>query len=184
MAIRREMPISEVSSLPQAKNPGRGRGGPKKLVLYRNGVLIEKNFRDYSTKSGKRLKKMLESNEIYSDLIGGNGDYIDVEIVEKDEEYPNPKRPGRVIKREEPRVNVPKDISLDDKGVLFKVLYRGRRVSVQMRADRKLKDLRCFLESLSGASGGRAVFLSGLERIDENVFVENVKSSVITLMFE
>nr|AGE96333.1 hypothetical protein ECU09_1820 [Encephalitozoon cuniculi] len=135
----------------------------KSITQYKNGILVEDEFYDFSVDDNIRLREMLEKKTFDASLLGLHGDTAEVIYTEKpDEEYrENSKAPeakarpsfvgeGRRLgdsSREIPHVNIPDMLEIaKDGNVLFKVMIGSKRVTVRMLRSQTVGDFFDYIE--------------------------------------
>lgn len=154
----------------------------KKVVIYKNGVFINEKFFANETKKCERIKEMLKKNEIDSEFFDNSGEYIDVELIEKDEDYINNDSNSnyKTVNKNFIRVSLPKEINVDEDGEVFKILACGQITKVRMRGDRSLKELKEILRNITGKNTS---MLAGKKELFSNETIDSVKCSLITVNF-
>lgn len=152
------------------------------LVLYKNGILIENKFVSYATRRGEKLREMLRYHKIYADLVEENGEYVDVVITERNEEYKAKCREvPKIVGQSIIQTKLPDEIIVDEHGDIFKILVGGKRVTVKMNGKRKMGDLSSILK---GFVGKDVALFSGYEAISDEDIVEKVKQSLVKVLFK
>lgn len=152
------------------------------LVLYKNGVLIGNKFVRYATRKGERLREMLRHRKIYADLVEESGEYVDVIITERNEEYEAKcSEVPKIVGQSNIQTKLPDEIIVDEDGDVFKILVGGRRVTVKMNGKRRMGDLSAILK---GFVEGDVVLFSGCEAVSDEDVAEKVKRSLVKVLFK
>jgi hypothetical protein len=129
----------------------------KHVTQYKNGILVEDKFYDFSVDDNMRLKKMLEKKTFDASILGEEGETAEVIYSEKlDEEYnipgssPKAKRSDfvgvgkKLGKSRCLDIDIPDTIALAEDGdAIFKVIVGNRRTTVKMQGTRPVGE---FLE--------------------------------------
>ncbi|WEL37931.1 hypothetical protein PFJ87_01g01860 [Encephalitozoon hellem] len=135
----------------------------KSITQYKNGILVENKFYDFSVNDNIRLKEMLEKGTFDASLLGLHGDTAEVIYTEKlEEEYKEEtKAPkidtksafvgeGRRIgrsNRDIPHANIEDTLEIAKDGdVLFKVMIGSKRVTVKMLRSQTIGDFFDYME--------------------------------------
>lgn len=146
------------SGLYVEENPQR-----KSITQYKNGILVEDKFYDFSVNDNIRLKNMLEKGTFDASLLGLHGDTAEVAYTEKlEEEYKeeskapetDPKAAfvgeGRQLgssNRDIPHTNIEDVLEIAKDGdVLFKVMIGSKRVTVKMLRSQTIGDFFNYME--------------------------------------
>lgn len=150
----------------------------KSITQYKNGILVEDKFYDFSVDNNIRFKAMLEERTFDASLLGLDGETAEVMYTEKlDEEYgeaaktrpekgPSFVGEGRRLgdsQREIQSSEVPDMLEIAKDGdVLFKVMIGSKRVTVRMVSSQTVGDFFDFMEKyydfgLILSSNGREV---------------------------
>ncbi|AFN83800.1 hypothetical protein EROM_091850 [Encephalitozoon romaleae SJ-2008] len=146
------------SGLYVEENPQR-----KSITQYKNGILVEDKFYDFSVNDNIRLKNMLEKGTFDASLLGLHGDTAEVAYTEKlEEEYKeeskahetDPKAAfigeGRQLgnsNRDIPHTNIEDILEIARDGdVLFKVMIGSKRVKVKMLRSQTIGDFFNYME--------------------------------------
>ncbi|WUR03013.1 Ubx domain-containing protein [Vairimorpha necatrix] len=163
------------------------------IVSYKNGLLVNNKFYDYSEDDNLRLKKMLENNEFDAGVLGVHDDKAEVifrncenEEYQKEEEikprtYEDNKK--HVLSFDSNlEVSCPDEIVMDENGeVKFKFLVSGRRVSVFMNEKMKISD---FYEELKKYTSKNVVLTKGDRKINPTDDVNILKRNMFILKEE
>lgn len=166
----------------QFKSTGSPKSNHGEVFLYKNGILVGNKFSSYETKTGRKMRKMLQNNEIYADLFDGCEEFVDVKIIKKDEIYKDAttKKPVGQVIRKAVKVAIPDEVFLNEEGDTFAILVNGKRSIVKMNGNRKLQDL---VDHLKQFNAGDIRLAMGGKDVDGNVLVSDIKQSLIVVTF-
>ncbi|EJW01783.1 hypothetical protein EDEG_00374 [Edhazardia aedis USNM 41457] len=167
----------------------------KKMIKFKNGVLIESEFFDFTKNKNNDLKEMLERNEFDANILGGNpGDKMEVIVIDRTNEMykiednkdiqPKPLIPGRKLGTLSlAQIELPKKLIIDEEGdILFKMLGGNNKTSVKIKSDRTIGD---FIRLLKNNGVKTPVFLSSNnKRLDDNMCVSKIANSLVVLNVE
>lgn len=138
--------------------------GKKHITQFRNGVLVDSKFYDFSVDDNIRLKHMLEEKTFDASLLGSNGDTAEVIYTEDlDKEYKdtsaNASEPRNEVafvgegkqlggsRRELSDVGIPDVLEVvKDGDALFKVMVGNKRITVRMNKSQRVGDFFDFME--------------------------------------
>ncbi|ADM12313.2 uncharacterized protein Eint_091860 [Encephalitozoon intestinalis ATCC 50506] len=146
------------SGLYVEENPSR-----KSITQYKNGILVEDKFYDFSVDNNIRLKDMLEKGTFDASLLVLEGDTAEVIYSERlDEEYKEkkPQEPSKVTasfvgegrqignsSRDIPCNNIEDTLEIvHDGDTVFKVMIGSKRVTVKMHKFQTVGDFFDYME--------------------------------------
>ncbi|KAF7684281.1 hypothetical protein TCON_0534 [Astathelohania contejeani] len=163
--------------------------GPKrkKIILYKDGMLVMDRFYNYSKPENKKLKQMLDNKEFDRSILGDDGDYAEVEVVNKEKEcYENKVTEdvshvgqGHVLGYEGIDVLFPSMMIVDEDGdILFKILINGKRGTVKIKSGRTISD---FLKYFKKYSTREFRIFNNGQLVDERCNVDVIKSTMVVL---
>lgn len=140
----------------------------KHITQFKNGILVDDKFYDFSVDNNIRLKQMLEKGTFDAELLGSQGDTAEVVYTEKlDEEYSScsVRRPepasgtsfvgeGKQLggsSKEVLSADVPDTLEIAKDGdTLFKVMVGNRRVTVRTFGHQSIRDFLGHIEKYCG----------------------------------
>jgi hypothetical protein len=147
----------------------------KHITQYKNGILVEDKFYDFSADNNIRLKKMLEKKTFDASILGEDGETTEVIYSEKlDEEYSAPDASPRVRRSGFVGVgkklgrskcleaDVPEEMVLAEDGdVLFRAMVGSRKATVRMRKTQTVRDFLAHMRRY--CSGELRLTMDGLD---------------------
>lgn len=169
--------------------------GPKQntIVGYKNGLLVNEKFYDYSDPNNLRLKEMLKNNEFDRDLLETSSNNDEAEVTYKDctsEEY-NKKETAtkkksydenkkHVLNFEESLdINCPEEIQLAEDGeILFKVMIGSKRVTVRMSRAMTVQD---FYKEIKKYSPRNVILVKRGTPVDDKSSADDLKKNMFVL---
>ncbi|KAK6090486.1 hypothetical protein P3W45_000583 [Vairimorpha bombi] len=166
------------------------------ITSYKNGLLVNGKFYDYSVNSNIRLKKMLENNEFDADVLGV--DDTRAEVVFKDQEKEMYKEESEkaeektktydaskkhVLKFGKPlNISCPDQIIMDEDGnIKFKILVDTQRIIVKMNNKMKIDD---FYKEFKKYTDKNVVLVKGDKKIDPNDDISVLKQTLFKIVEE
>lgn len=169
---------------------------PKKhITQFKNGILVEDRFYDFSVDDNARLKHMLEEKTFDASLLGSNSDTAEVIYTERlDEEYSlsaEPSKPSHEesfvgegrrlgdVRREVANTDIPEMLEIRKDGdTLFKVMVGSRRATVRMLGTQSIGEFLTFMERHCGSG---LVLLSNEKEVSPRSKVSEVANKLVLL---
>ncbi|KAF9764588.1 hypothetical protein NGRA_0435 [Nosema granulosis] len=170
--------------------------GPKKdtIVGYKNGLLVNNKFYDYSDPNNLRLKEMLKNNEFDREILEHNSENDEAEVIYKDATNETYKEE---TKKETPRktyennkkhsLNFEEDLKIDcpdelilseEKDVIFKVMIGNKRVTVKMSNSNSVQD---FYREMKKYSQKEVILVKRGTPVDDKSVAMDLKNSMFML---
>ncbi|KAM0674813.1 hypothetical protein GVAV_001632 [Gurleya vavrai] len=168
----------------------------KRIVMFKNGILIEEKFLSFNDKANLRLKSMLERKEFDASALGGKPgedvivkffdlnekEFIEDKYIKKPETQKNEKPIIKQAKSEFQDFDFSKEIVIDEQGsIIMKILIEGKKVSVRGINENKIKDVYDFLRKKCSKD---FYFSTSKEKIDVNANLQMYKGHLIHLIFD
>lgn len=168
--------------------------GPRQntIVGYRNGLLVNEKFYDYSDPNNLRLKEMLKNNEFDRELLETSSTKEEAEVIYKDctsEDYNKKENTPKKKSYDENKkhvlnfendfeINCPDEIQLGDGEIIFKVMIGNKRVTVKMSKNMSVED---FYSELKKYTPRNVILVKRGNPVDDKSSADNLKNSMFVL---
>lgn len=163
------------------------------IVGYKNGLLVNNKFYDYSENDNMRLKKMLEKNEFDANILGVNDSRAEVVYKNcEDEMYQNKEKKKEKTWDESKKhvlnfdskieISCPDEIIMDKDGdITFKIFVDGRRIPVVMNNNMKVADL---YHELKKYTKKNIVLMKGNKKVEFSDDITSLKRNMLIMREE